>query len=83
MRLHIMKPFCGIGFITADGPEWKISHSLMKPSFHKSNINDFAPLEEHFQLMLDQIPKDGSTFDLQPWILKLVIHLAHQHVIIR
>jgi hypothetical protein len=83
MRLHIMKPFCGIGFITADGSEWKVSHSLMKPGFYRSNINNFAQLEEHFQLMLHQIPKDGSTFDIQPWILKLVKHLAHQHVTTR
>ncbi|KAF1964766.1 hypothetical protein BU23DRAFT_369576, partial [Bimuria novae-zelandiae CBS 107.79] len=71
-RLHIMKPFCGVGFITTDGPDRKFSHSLKKPGFHKSNINDFAPLGEHFQSMPNQIPKDGSVFDLQPWILKLV-----------
>ncbi|KAF1963892.1 cytochrome P450 [Bimuria novae-zelandiae CBS 107.79] len=75
MRLHVMKPFCGVGFLTTDGSEWKLSHSLMKPGFHKSNINDFEPLEEHFQLMLEKIPKDGSTFDLQPWILKLYLDL--------
>lgn len=72
LRLHNMQPFCGTGFITTDGPAWKFSHDLLKPGFHKSIISDFAPLEEHLQMMLEQIPKDGSKFDLQPYIFKLV-----------
>ncbi|KAF2788808.1 cytochrome P450 [Melanomma pulvis-pyrius CBS 109.77] len=75
LRLHNMKPFCGVGFITTDGPEWKSSHALLKPGFHKSNISDFAPLEEHLRIMLDQIPKDGSKFDLQDWIFKLYLDM--------
>lgn len=72
LRLHNMQPFCGNGFITTDGPGWKFSHDLLKPGFHKSIISDFAPLEEHLQMVLEQIPKDGSKFDLQSWIFKLV-----------
>ena len=74
LRLHTMHSFAGIGFITTDGAKWKHSHDLLKPSFHKSNISDFEPIEEHLQLVLNQIPKDGSKFDLQPWILKMVSH---------
>ncbi|KAI0179936.1 cytochrome P450 [Hypoxylon sp. FL1284] len=72
LRLHNMSPFCGVGFITSDGSAWKVSHDLLKPSFHKSNISDFGPLEEHLRIILEQIPKDGSKFDLQPYILRLV-----------
>lgn len=72
LRLHKMSPFCGVGFITTDGSEWKTSHDLLKPGFHRSNISDFSRLEEHLRILLDQIPKDGSQFDMQPYILKLV-----------
>jgi hypothetical protein len=72
IRLPVMHPFCGSGFITTDGEEWKRSHDLLKPSFHRSNISDFAVLESHLQMILNKIPKDGSKFDLQPWIIKLV-----------
>ncbi|KAF2687594.1 cytochrome P450 [Lentithecium fluviatile CBS 122367] len=75
LRLHNMHPFCGSGFITTDGPEWKLSHALLKPGFHKSNISDFTGLEEHLKMMLGQIPKDGSKFDLQPWIIKLYLDM--------
>lgn len=77
LRLGNMSPFCGAGFITTDGPEWKISHDLLKPSFHKSNISDFGPLEEHLQMLLAQIPKDGSKFDLQPYVLNLACLTPH------
>lgn len=72
LRLHNMSPFCGTGFITTDGADWKVSHDLLKPGFHRSNISDFGPLEEHLRILLQQVPKDGSKFDLQPYILRLV-----------
>ncbi|KAF2868572.1 cytochrome P450 [Massariosphaeria phaeospora] len=75
LRLHNMAPFCGTGFITVDGPEWKQSHALLKPAFHKSNISDFTSLEENLRIVFDQIPKDGSKFDLQPWIFKLYLDM--------
>jgi cytochrome P450 len=75
LRLHNMNPFCGKGFITTDGDEWKISHDLLKPGFHRSIISDLGPLEEHLSILLQQIPKDGSKFDLQPFILKLYLDM--------
>jgi cytochrome P450 len=72
LRLHNMRPFCGVGFITTDGEISKASHDLLKPGFHKSIISDFAPLEKHLYLMFDKFPKNGSKFDIQPLILDLV-----------
>lgn len=72
LRLHSMGPFCGKGFITTDGSDWRVSHDLLKPGFHRSKISDFGPLEEHFQILLGQISKDGTKFDLQPYLLRLV-----------
>ncbi|KAI1323132.1 cytochrome P450 [Xylariaceae sp. FL0255] len=75
LRLRKMSPFCGTGFITTDGQSWKISHALLKPSFHRSNISDFGPLEERLRILLEQIPKDGTKFDLQPYILRLYLDM--------
>ncbi|KAH8160028.1 hypothetical protein CIB48_g8215 [Xylaria polymorpha] len=75
LRLRNMSPFCGRGFITTDGSDWKLSHDLLKPSFHRSNISNFGPLEEHLGILLEQIPKDGSKFDLQPYILRLYLDM--------
>jgi cytochrome P450 len=75
LRLHNMKPFCGVGFITTDGTTWKTSHDLLKPGFHKSVISNFEPLERHLGMLFDRIPKDETRFDLQPHILNLVSKL--------
>ncbi|KAF7538571.1 hypothetical protein G7054_g2801 [Neopestalotiopsis clavispora] len=75
LRLHNMGPFCGTGFITTDGADWKASHDLLKPGLHRSNISEFGPLEEHLGLLLEQIPKDGTKFDLQPHLLKMYLDL--------
>lgn len=75
LRLHNMRPFCGTGFITTDGSDWKASHDLLKPGFHRSHISDFGPLEEHLRILLEQVPKDGTKFDLQPYLLRLYLDL--------
>jgi cytochrome P450 len=82
LRLSNMRPFCGEGFITTDGLEWKHSHALLKTGFHKSNISNFTPLEKHLRMMLDGIPKDGSKFNLQSWIFKLVSPIPRHDMVL-
>ena len=41
-RLAPMEPFCGLGFITADGKAWEHSRALLRPTFEKSNISDLS-----------------------------------------
>lgn len=72
VRLPNMSPFCGRGFISMDGPEWKRSRSLLTPSFNKANTSDLAPLERCLQTLLERIPTNGSTVDLQPLFASLV-----------
>jgi cytochrome P450 len=81
LRLSNMRPFCGEGFITMDGLEWKHSHALLKPGFHKSNISDFMTLEKHLRMVLVRIPKDGSKIDLQSWIFKLVSRVPEHDMV--
>ena len=67
-----MRLFCGDGFLTMDGRVWEHSRTLLKPSFHKSNISDLAAFEESLESFLEQLPKNGSTADLDPLASKLV-----------
>ncbi|MCJ1444563.1 MAG: hypothetical protein MMC23_005065 [Stictis urceolatum] len=73
VRLKTLDPFCGHGFITTDGPEWEHARSLLKPSFVKSNITNFSTIEQCLQLMLKQIPRDGTTVDLAPLFMSLYL----------
>ena len=72
VRLPAQNPFCGVGFITTDGPIWEHSRALLKPSFNRANMTDLATLEKYLQLVIDRIPRDGSTIDLQPLFFNLV-----------
>ena len=72
VRLPAHEPFCGRGFLTTDGPAWEHGRSLLKPSFKKSNIADLSIFEKYVTKIIEHIPKDGSTIDLQPLLFNLV-----------
>ena len=83
-RLEPMEPFCGSGFITKDDVVWEHSRALMRPSSHKSRISNLSFFEAATEAMIRKIPRDGSTVDLQPLLLKMVgaLHVswyAKQH----
>ncbi|KAI0470486.1 cytochrome P450 [Xylariaceae sp. FL0804] len=67
LRLHNMSPFWGIGFITTDGSDSKLSHDLLKPSFHRSDISGLGFLEKPLRALLERSQKtylDMSTLFL-------------------
>ena len=72
VRLPAQDPFCGVGFITTDGSIWEHSRALLKPSFNRANMTNLPTLERYLHLVIDRIPKDGSTVDLQPLFFNLV-----------
>jgi len=74
MRLHIGEPFIGRGVFSTDGPYWKYSRDLIKPMFAKAQISSFTTLDIHLDRMMERIPRDGSTMDLQA-LLKLMVRL--------
>ncbi len=76
IRLSAAKPFLGRGFLTTDGSRWEHSRTLLKPSFNKANIANMSTLEKYLKMVMDRIPADGSTVDLQPLLLNLVGVLA-------
>ena len=72
MRLHIGEPFIGRGVFSTDGSYWKHSRDLIKPMFTKARISNFTALDVYLDRMMERIPRDGSTIDLQP-LLKLMV----------
>ena len=72
VRLPAQSPFCGRGFITTDGAAWEHSRALLRPSFNKRTAIDLPVLETYLRRVIDRIPRDGSTFDLQPMLFSLV-----------
>lgn len=75
-RMPAVGPLLGGGVFTNDGDHWKVSRSLVRPSFVRAEISDMSMLEKHVQQLFAHIPKDGSTFDLQEMFLKLACKFA-------
>jgi cytochrome P450 len=73
LRLFNFKPFIGKGIMNSDGAFWEHSRALIKPTFARTQISDLSSLEIHVSRLIDLIPKDGSTVDLQPLFARLAL----------
>lgn len=72
MRLPGMEYFCGRGFITSDGVTWNKSKKLLRPSFDRSNLRDLGVLRDEVSALINNLPRDESTVDLQPLLYRTV-----------
>ena len=72
MRNKALSPFLGNGIFSQDGALWKHSRDLIKPLFTRAELSDIDSFKVHVNRFLNLIPKDGSTVDLHPLLLKLV-----------
>ena len=49
---------------------------MIRPSFTKAQVADLDALETHVQHFIDDLPRDGSTVDLQPLFFNLTLDYA-------
>ncbi|KAI4109595.1 MAG: hypothetical protein LQ339_001708 [Xanthoria mediterranea] len=75
-RNKALKPFLGDGIFTTDGAQWQHSRDMLRPCFARSQIGDRDLFEQHFQHLLREIPRDGSTVNLQDLFFRLTLDIA-------
>lgn len=68
-RRNAFEPALGNSLLLVDGTAWEHSRALLRPSFNRNQIGDLKVLETHVQTLINAIPKDGSTVDLQSLFL--------------
>ncbi|KAF2233437.1 cytochrome P450 [Viridothelium virens] len=75
MRRFAFEPFVGKGIMCVDGKDWEHSRTLIKPTFARAQITDqhLEDFERHVDRLIDLIPRDGSTVDLQPLFSRLAL----------
>lgn len=66
----------GHGILNTDGMEWSRSRRLLRPSFARDQWGDLAILEKHVVNLIDQIPHDGSSVDLQALFFRMTMDTA-------
>ena len=64
-RKDALSLLLGPGIFCTDGTHWAHSRAMLRPSFVRSQVADLAMLEIHVRHLIDSIPRDGSTVDLQ------------------
>ena len=77
-RREVFIPFFGHGIFDTDGKEWERSRALIRPNFVRAQVADLKMFEEHIQHLVDAIPRDGSTVDLQDLFFGLTMDSATQ-----
>ncbi|KAF2837711.1 putative cytochrome P450 alkane hydroxylase, partial [Patellaria atrata CBS 101060] len=75
-RLPLMGPLLGEGIFTTDGDRWAHSRAMIRPNFVREQVADLPSFEKHLKLLFNQIPRDGSTFDLQDLFFKFTLDSA-------
>ncbi|MCJ1248985.1 hypothetical protein MMC30_006206 [Trapelia coarctata] len=71
-----IKVIFGDGIFNRSGAAWQRSRDMLRPHFARSQIADLPMVEKHIPQLLDLIPRDGSTVDLQPLFFRLTMDTA-------
>ncbi|RLL96454.1 hypothetical protein CFD26_104923 [Aspergillus turcosus] len=69
-------PLLGDGIFTLDGAGWSHARALLRPQFTRDQVADLDLMDGHISRLIDLVPKDGSTFDIQRLFFLLTIDSA-------
>ena len=75
-RKDAFVPLLGHGIFTTDGAAWHNSRDLLRPNFTRNQVGDLATFETHVNHLIQAIPRDGSTVDLQDLFFRLTLDSA-------
>ncbi|KAK6373919.1 hypothetical protein LTS17_007889 [Exophiala oligosperma] len=75
-RKEVFVPIFGHGIFATDGAAWERSRSMVRPNFTRQQVADLDMFEAHVSHLIDSIPRDGSTVDLQDLFFGLTMDSA-------
>ena len=75
-RTAAMIPLLGRGIFTTDGAAWQHSREMLRPNFTRSQVGDLTTFETHVGELIKNIPRNGSTVDLQELFFQLTMDSA-------
>lgn len=76
IRKAVFAPILGNGVFTNDGAAWEHSRAMLRPNFSRQQIANLATYEKHVQNLINAIPRDGSTVDLQELFFDMTLDTA-------
>ena len=75
-RVSAMLPFLGHGIFSTDGAAWQHSREMLRPNFTRSQVGDLTTFETHVDQLIKNLPRNGSTVDLQELFFQLTMDSA-------
>lgn len=69
-------PVLGHGIFDTDGSAWERSRAMIRPNFTRQQVADLDTFETHMVHLIDRVPRDGSTIDLQDLFFSLTMDSA-------
>lgn len=75
-RIRNFRVFLGPGIFSSDSAEWQHSRSMLRPNFAREQVRDLDTFEAHIDHLIQAIPRDGSTIDLQDLFFRLTMDSA-------
>ena len=73
IRTFVFGPLLGGGMVAADGTIWEHSRAMTSPTFARPQFATLTAFDVHVAQLLENIPRDGSTVDLQPLFNRLAL----------
>ncbi|KAB8275173.1 cytochrome P450 [Aspergillus minisclerotigenes] len=75
-RHEQFSPFLGNGIFTLDGEGWSHARALLRPQFTREQVADIDILAHHVTRIIESVPKNGSSFDIQPLCFSFALNSA-------
>ncbi|KAK3695480.1 cytochrome P450 [Podospora appendiculata] len=74
LRLYATLPVLGPKSVfSSNGQLWHSARALIRPSFVRDQVTDLKCFDRHISNLLAVLPRDGSTFDLQMYIVAMTM----------
>ncbi|QSZ31172.1 hypothetical protein DSL72_000735 [Monilinia vaccinii-corymbosi] len=80
-RASSMEPFCGPGFVTRDGEEWRSYRTLFASALTEANTVNLNLLDKAYKQCIKDLPSNGETVDLAPIFNELFLDLSVQFLL--
>ncbi|CAG8008810.1 unnamed protein product [Penicillium olsonii] len=78
VRQNALRPVFGQGIFSVDGSRWEHSRALLRPNFSRAQITNTEMYENHVTDLLEHVPRDGSTVELQDLFLRQTLDTASE-----
>lgn len=75
-REEVFIPIFGHGIFSTNGAAWEKSRAMVRPNFTRQQVADLDMFEVHVSHLLDSVPRDGSSIDLQDLFFGLTMDSA-------